>query len=115
MDIATIIGVVLATVGIVGGLILEGGNIGQLTQPTAFMIVMGGTIGAVMVQYPLSVFLRACKDLIHIIKPMANDPKAIIENMVTFAGKARKEGIISLEGDANALEDPFLKKALMMA
>ncbi len=115
MDIATIIGWVLALAGIVGGLIIEGGNIGQLTQPTAFMIVMGGTIGAVMVQFPMATFLAGMKAFITIILPKGLNGHAVIEDLVKYATKARKEGIISLEGDVKAIKDEFLKKALTMA
>ena len=58
MDIATIIGIVLALGSILGGQILEGGHLGSIMQLTAFIIVMGGTLGAVCVQNPLSVVLK---------------------------------------------------------
>ena len=52
MDKATLGGLVLAIGGILLGLMLEGGNLGQVLQPTAAMIVFGGTLGAVLIQYP---------------------------------------------------------------
>ncbi|RPH79911.1 MAG: motility protein A, partial [Nitrospiraceae bacterium] len=58
MDIATIVGIVLAFGSIIGGQALEGGHLGSIMQLTAFVIVMGGTIGAVCVQNPLSVVLK---------------------------------------------------------
>lgn len=115
MDIATIVGLVLAGIGIVGGLILEGGNMHDITQPTAAMIVMGGTIGSVLVGFPMPIFLEACKGLIGVFKPSAQEPGKIIEQLVVFSTKARKEGIVSLEGDVKEIKDEFLKKALMMA
>lgn len=114
MDIATIIGLVLALIGIVGGLLLEGGNIMQITQPTAAMIVLGGTFGAVLVQFPLPTFIRACKQFIQIVLPKKLDPSFYIEQLVEFSSKARKEGIIALEADAKEIEDAFFKKAIMM-
>ncbi len=61
MDIASIGGILLAIAGILGGMMIEGGSIGQITQPTAMMIVVGGTLGAVMLQFPLHIFLAALK------------------------------------------------------
>jgi len=115
MDIATIGGLIIAGLGIVGGLILEGGNIMQLTQPTAFLIVMGGTIGSCLVSFPLNIFLEACKNFIQVFLPKSQDPAKVIEELVGYAGKARKEGIIALEAEAKQIKDPFLKKGLMMA
>ena len=63
MDKGTFGGLLLAMVGIVGGLVLEGGNVGQVIQPTAALIVFVGTLGAVMVQFPLEVTLTAFRRL----------------------------------------------------
>ncbi|EKD42231.1 MAG: hypothetical protein ACD_73C00256G0006 [uncultured bacterium] len=115
MELATIIGIALAFLGIIGGLILEGGNMGQIIKPTAALIVLGGTFGATMVTVPLANFMIALKCFIYILKPPFLDAGAIIEDMIKYATKARKEGIISLEADAKDIKDPFLKKALMMA
>ncbi len=115
MDISTIIGLVTALVGIVGGLTIEGGNIFQILQPTAAMIVLGGTVGAVMVQFPLNTFMSAVKNGLQVVLPKTLNPGKIIEQMVEFSNKARKEGIISLEGDAKNIQDEFMRKALMMA
>lgn len=115
MELGTIIGIALAFGGIIGGLILEGGNLGQVTQPTAALIVLGGTFGATMVTFPLPAFINAMKMFAHIFKPKVQDPGQIIEDLIRYATKARKEGIISLEADAKDIQDPFLKKALMMA
>ena len=53
MDKATLGGVLVGMGGIVAGLLLEGGNLSQILQPTAAMIVFGGTLGAILIQYPL--------------------------------------------------------------
>src|SRR4051812_2340694 len=62
-DIATLAGIALALAGIVGGLLLENGSIQDIAQATAALIVLGGTVGAVLVTTPMPVFLRACKGL----------------------------------------------------
>ena len=115
MDKSTIGGLVLAVVGIVAGLILEGGRLGQVLQPTAALIVFGGTVGAVMVQFPLPIVLRAGKSLSQIFLERSNDASRTITTLVEFAQKARKEGIVSLDADLKNIQEPFLKKSLMLA
>ena len=77
---------------------------GQILQPTAAMIVFGGTLGAVMLQFPLSTILLAARNAL-----------AAIDQLVGYAQKARREGIIALDAELPNLEDPFLKRSLMLA
>jgi chemotaxis protein MotA len=114
-DLATVVGLTLAVGGIVGGMILEGGKIQEILQPTAAIIVFGGTIGATMVTVPLSVFLRAAKRLMAVFFEKQQTPQAIVAEVIGYATKARKNGIVSLEQDAEGVEDPFLRKALNLA
>ena len=114
-DLSTICGLVLALLGIVGGLLLEGGKIKDISQITAAFIVLGGTFGAVMVTFPLRVFIGGFKQLMNVFFEKSEPPTAMIEIIVGFATKARKNGIVALEQDAEAIEDPFLKKALNLA
>ena len=115
MDIASIGGILLAIAGILTGMMIEGGNIAQITQPTAAMIVLGGTIGAVMLQFPLPIFLAACKKMMSVFFTGKHDSEALLKQLVDFATKARKDGIVSLDSDLATVEDPFLKQALMLA
>jgi chemotaxis protein MotA len=115
MDKSTVMGVVLALGGILLGLLLEGGRIAQILQPTAAMIVFGGTLGAVMIQFPLRVILAACGRLAQVFVDSSKDPNALIQDMVGYAQKARKEGMISLDKELELIRDPFLKKSLMLA
>ena len=115
MDIASIAGLILAIVGILGGMIIEGGSPAEILKPTAAMIVLGGTAGACMLQFPLSIFLAACKSIVKVFLHKGHDGEAILQQLVGFAAKARKSGIVSLDADVNDLEDPFLKQALMLA
>ncbi len=115
MDKSSWGGVLLAVGGILAGLILEGGNVGQILQPTAAMIVFGGTIGAVMLQFPLPVVIAGFKRLAHVFFDSAPDPQKLIKEMVGYAHKARKEGIVSLDRDLEDIREPFLKKSLMLA
>src|SRR5215475_1989885 len=114
-DFATIGGLVLALGGILGGLVIEGGKISDLTQFTAAMIVLGGTLGCVMVMNPLSVLIRAAGSLKDIFFEEVVDPGAGVDEIILYATKARKSSIISLEEDLNKISDPFLQKALSLA
>ncbi|MBM3745546.1 MAG: flagellar motor protein [Acidobacteria bacterium] len=114
-DLATLSGLVLAVGGIVGGLILEGGKVQEILQPTAALIVFGGTIGAVMVTVPLHVFLGAGKRLMAVFFEKQETPQVVIEELIGYATKARKNGIVALEHEAEQVEDPFLRKALNLA
>jgi chemotaxis protein MotA len=114
-DMATLSGIALAMAGIIGGLILEKGSIQDLTQGTAAMIVLGGTFGAVLVTTPLAIVLRAIRGVGAVFFESTNDTAAAIDGLILYATKARKQGIVSLETEAAALEDPFLRKALSLA
>jgi len=115
MDIASIGGIALAIIGILAGMMIEGGSITQITQPTAAMIVIGGTVGAVMLQFPMNIFLAAIKAIVKVFLHKASSGEATLAQIVAFAYKARKSGIISLDADLASIADPFLKQALMLA
>jgi chemotaxis protein MotA len=115
LDFATLGGLVMALGGILGGLLLEGGKIRDVAQITAACIVFGGTFGAVLVTTPLPVLLRAVRKLHHIFIERAQHPQQAIEEIISFAAKARKHGIVSLEQDADNIPEHFLRKALGLA
>ena len=115
MDKSTIVGIFLAVGGIVAGLLIEGGKIAQVLQPTAAMIVFGGTLGAVMVQFPMAVVIQAFKKMAHVFLDKEQDPTLLIKELVGYAQRARKDGIVSLDAELAKIEDPFLKKTLMLA
>ncbi len=115
IDIGTILGILLAFGGIIGGLILEKGSLADVSQFTAAMIVFGGTIGAVLIGTPLKEVLAALGQLRAVFFNPGNKSAEILEQVVSYAAKARKNGIVSLEGEADKIEDPFLKKALGLA
>src|SRR3954454_7882907 len=114
-DIATLMGIALALTGILGGLILEKGQLSDVIQGTAAMIVLGGTFGAVLVTTPLPIVLRAFKGLGQVFFERASGMSGTIETLIQFATKARKNGIVSLESEAAGVDDPFLRKALGLA
>ena len=115
MDKASIGGVILAIVGIVAGLLIEGGNLGQILQPTAALIVFGGTMGAVLLQFPLTTVVAAFRGMAHIFTAPRKDDSQLIMQLVGFANKARRNGVVSLDADLPSVADPFLKQTLMLA
>ena len=115
MDKASFGGVLLAVLGILAGLLLEGGNLGQIFQPTAAMIVFGGTLGAVLLQFPLHTVLDACRRLAHVFFHPREENRKLIEKLVGFANKARRAGVVSLDSDLKGIEEPFLRQALTLA
>ena len=115
MDKASFGGVVLAVVGIIAGLLLEGGNLGQIFQPTAALIVFGGTLGAVLLQFPLKTVLDAIRRLAHVFFHSSEQNQQLIETLVAFANKARRSGVVSLDGDLEKIDEPFLRQALTLA
>jgi chemotaxis protein MotA len=114
-DIASLAGLALALGGILGGLILEKGQFQDVAQATAAMIVFGGTIGAVMITTPMPIVLRAFGGLRAVFFEPAGGGGEILQLLIAYAAKARKNGIVSLETEAATAPDPFLRKALNLA
>ena len=115
LDLATVGGLILAVGGIITGMTLEGGSIREILQPTAALIVFGGTLGAVMITTPLGVLLSAMKAVVSVFLEKQQAPNLVIEEIIGYASKARKNGIVSLEQDAATAPDKFLRKALNLA
>ncbi|MGO9126671.1 MAG: flagellar motor protein [Terriglobales bacterium] len=115
MDKASWGGVALGLGGVVGGLLLEGGRLSQVLQPTAAMIVFGGTTGAVLIQFPLPVVLEAVRRLADVFVQPRHHPVAIVQELVRYANQARRKGIISLDAELETIREPFLRKSLQLA
>ncbi len=112
MDIFAVIGLFFGITMILIGQAMEGGNIGQLLQITAAFIVLGGTSGAVILSFPPKTLASAVKILKDVFMPPNVDFEALISEIGSFATKARKEGIISLEKEANNASDSLLTLGL---
>lgn len=115
MDPATIIGIGMALVAIVGSLIMDGGNIGSMILIPPMLLVFGGTIGAAVAGGMMPDLKNLPKSLIRGFTAKAVVPKENVETIVRMAEKARREGLLALESDVAEVEDPFLRRALEMA
>jgi chemotaxis protein MotA len=115
VDKATVAGIAVSFGGITTGLLLEGGKLSQVLQPTAALIVAGGTIGAVLLQFPLGTVITAVRELRNVILEPRSHASDEIERLTRLAQKARRDGIISLDVGLNEVSDPFLRRALMLA
>ncbi len=115
IDKSTFAGLAIALSGIGIGLALEGGKITQVIQPTAFLIVVGGTIGAVMVQFPMQTVLKAVTQLKNVFLSSVPESDALVQNLLQYAFKARHDGVVSLDAELEKIQDPFLKASLTLA
>ena len=114
MDLNSVIGILLAFVAIIGGQILEGGHAGSLIQAAAFLIVMGGTTGAVLLQSPVKVFLNGIKMSTWVFFPPVNSPQTLIKQIINWSHIARKDGLLALESHVPVVKDPLAKKGLQL-
>lgn len=114
MDILSIIGVLVGFSAIIGGNLLGGGEIASLVNFHAFVIVVGGTLGATLLQFPPRVFFRGMRILIWIFKPQNFHLKLQINKIVRWSSLARKEGLLGLETVIEGEKDNFTKKGLQL-
>ena len=112
MDFGTIGGIVFAIGMILVGQAIEGGHVSSILQLTAAMIVFGGTIGAVMVSFPIKEFFRGIKMGAGALTQKKSDLQQILDQIVDLAGVARRDGVLALEQRLPELKDPFLKRAV---
>lgn len=115
MDPGPLLGVMVALIFILAGNALEGGRLGSLLGGPAAMIVLGGTMGAVLVQFPLGSVTGALRAARGLFKKSTAAPKEMIDEIVGYANIARRDGILALEKIAPNASDPFLSRALLMA
>ena len=112
MDISSLIGAIIGVVSILIGQALEGGNIGQLLQITAALIVFGGTIGGVVLSFSKEDLIGAIIALQDVVLDKKVDFDETIADIIRYAVKGRKEGVIALEKDAKYASDPLLMLGL---
>lgn len=114
MDILSVLGIILSVVAIIGGQHLEGGHLSSIIQGTAFLIVMGGTVGAVMLQFPFPIFMKALSSMGMVFGNVHVDMKGIITKVVELSNVSRKQGLLALEGQMKNISDPFMAKGIQL-
>ncbi|MGL6072493.1 flagellar motor protein [Craterilacuibacter sp.] len=114
MDKLSVIAIIGGLTAILAGQALEGGHLGSLLQLTAFMIVIGGTASAVMLQSTPRQFVNGLKMLKWVFYPPQFNHEKMIRDIIQWSQSARKGGLLSLEGFVLTQQDPFAKKALQM-
>lgn len=114
MDRGSLIGLVLAGAAILGGQALEGGQIAMFMQPAAFMIVVLGTLAAVLVHYPLPIFMQGVRMAKWAFKPPEPEGITLIRRVVQWSHTARQDGMLALERHLNITRDPFQKAGLQL-
>jgi chemotaxis protein MotA len=114
VDLATLLGILVAT-GLVVSSILMGGSGSWFISYPSLMIVLGGTMGATLINYPLADVISVFKVTKNAFRAKSYQPIALIPKMVEFAKKARREGILSFEGQLKEINDPFMVRCMRMA
>lgn len=116
MDLASVIGIGLALGAILGSMIMEGGNPASLLHPGPMILVFGGTLGVTMAGYTMKDVTGLAKVVLKAFMPgPPHETTATIAQMVSFADKARRDGLLALEDEAKNIDDPFLKRGIQMA
>jgi chemotaxis protein MotA len=114
IDISSILGIAVAFVAIMGGQMLEGGHIGALMQFAAFVIVVGGTVGAVLLQSPVKVLINGIKISKWVFYPPVRPYQILIKQLVGWSYLSKREGFLALETHADKVVDPLTKKGLQL-
>lgn len=114
MDILTLIGTLVAFGAIIVGQHLEGGHLNTLINGPAFLIVFGGTLGAIMVQTPLKIFLRSMTMAAWVVKPPTLMMQEGMDKIINWATISRREGLLGLEKFSESEEDLFCRKGLQL-
>lgn len=114
MDIFSVVGIVLALVSLLGGTVLKGAGLASLWSPAAFVIVIVGTMAAILLQTPMAVFKRALAIAGWAFRPPVTDRQALVEQMLEWSNSSRRQGLLWLESQVEAQDDPFVRKGLQM-
>lgn len=114
MDKLSAAGLLIGLTAIIGGQLLEGGHIGSLVQPTALLIVCGGTLGAVLLQSPFPIFRRGMQMARWVWVPPVIEQKRLIEQVLNWSQLSRREGLLALENFLPQVKDPFTRRGLQL-
>mgnify|MGYP001773588028 CR=1 FL=1 len=115
MSKSSIIGLLMGGIAIVGGNLMEGGRVESIIQPTAAVIVFGGTFGATLLSFPMRDIIKAMGALKEVFGREKIDYEGYIKEILRYSMITRKSGLIGLEQEVHRQKDPFIKKALRLA
>lgn len=108
------IGILIALGALMGGTLIEGGSPAAYANPSALLIIFGGTFGATIASFSMAEFKRFPTLFKLAIKTRPSHAAAMRTQLVGFAERARREGLLALESDVDQVDDPFLRKGLQM-
>jgi len=114
MDFFSVLGILVGLMAIVGGNMLGGGGFSSLLNGPALVIVLGGSLGAVLFQYPPKVILRALKIMVWVFVPPKVNLPGEIDKIAAWSSLARKEGLLGLEAIADNEREIFARKGLQL-
>ncbi|NTU42568.1 MAG: flagellar motor protein [Nitrospirales bacterium] len=115
MDRTTIIGILLGIIAVMGGNVFEGGKVSSILQPSAALIVFGGTLGATLLSFPARDIIKAALSLRDIFIDKKENPESYIEDIVRYAVMARKNGLIVLDQELPLIRNSYFRRVLMLA
>lgn len=113
-DLLSLSGLTVAIVAVLLGQHLEGGSVTSLLNGPAILIVVGGSIGATMLQSPLPVFVRAMAMLVWVIRPPQFQAEAQMKEIIKWAQLARREGLLGLEDVVETVRNAYARKGLQL-
>jgi len=114
MDLLSLVGLLMGVGAILLGQFIEGGHISSLLNGPAILIVAGGTLGAIMLQFPMPLFVQALRQMKWVFFPPADSGEEIIEKIISWSNVARREGLLGLESLSDTEEDDFARRGLML-
>jgi len=114
MDRLTVLGLLLAVVAVVVGSILKGAGVAALLSLAAFVIVLVGTVAAILVQTPEDTLRRAMRMLPSILRPAPAGDQGAIDQLVEWSKTSRRRGLVGLEPEIERVQDPFMRRGLQL-
>lgn len=115
MDIATLVGLVVGFALIIGAILIGGGTFGGFFDAPSILIVFGGAVAAALISHPLPTFLSIFRVIRKVFIWKVQSPTAMIEQLVSLAEVARRDGLLALENRLEEVDNPFLVLGLQMA
>ncbi len=115
MDLSTLLGISLASAALLASVVLSGGNFQSFWDAPSILIVVGGSLGALLVCFPLKTIRRLPQVVMKGMSGKLTNPRDVIEQIVSLAVTARRDGLLALEPRLDEIEDPFIRLGVQMA